>query len=661
MKHKSALLLLLIVAMLTACSDKTPTPTATAPATSTPSPTSQPTNTPTPTETPEPEKLSDVYTNSIRSDIYRIDIPDFDPSFSIDEGHIRDGYVLLRLRDADSVVIRLALFPVLHPELVKYFDVEDYLCNYIPADGGNVLELNPVNGSLNVYSKDFECISRYPAGTGNFFACDKFCRCWYTTEDGYLGYINPFTSDKQLYTSSNFRRVDRILQESEGSIWFLATGGPMISFPVCLNISTGEFKEADGFSTFPTMCGQLATYYSPNYWYYSFISDFSTIYSFEKNDDFDSFWDCNNENALAVHYLSDYVDDTFIYDENFSVFNLQNGGLVSSVTTDLFDTSTSLTILSLMDDNTVLFTSSKDNLSTLYLWDFSGVKAEASPSFYSFTNESIDSEIEKKATALKDKYFINLYYDCDRLTFLSDDTGYLLFEPAEKITLMNSLDSLAKIMAQYPENFFNEVLGNTWNSFDIYLSDGISATSTNMYPYPSAFVTNRNNCIIMCINLSALQSGGDTNFAHEIMHVMEYRINEYCVSVHKAVMGYWDEHLVPAEYPYFFSTVDADGVPFDDPTSTVLSGDPDPWFIDTYARSNEKEDRARVIEYMLIGNAEYFRGQHLRNKALFLTAVIREVFPSFKAAEEPILWEKLLGIDGPKLSDYEFRTIYGAE
>lgn len=66
------------------------------------------------------------------------------------------------------------------------------------------------------------------------------------------------------------------------------------------------------------------------------------------------------------------------------------------------------------------------------------------------------------------------------------------------------------------------------------------------------------------------------------------------------------------------------------------------YFVDTYAMSYAKEDRARILEYaMTEGNAQRFASPHLQKKLKLLCTGIREAF-GLEKSTETFLWEQYL-------------------
>lgn len=650
MKRKLLFVVIFLAFVLTACSSRRSSTTPTVTPTQASSPSQEVTDTPSPTQALS--GLAGAYPVRLREDIYSVSLPEIQSDYIFDSGEIRDDYVLLKIRsDSEPSASRLVLFPIYHPELAKTFEIKESYNYYKLADKGTVVEALPEKSTLNIYSSSFELTTSVNIGMRSLICCDGSGRCWYMSNMGFLGYYDTASQETKVFDSCSYKNCESFLHEEDGSIWFLVTGFAPFQIPVRVDLKSGDIYEAPLYPLTPAMVGPTAIYNSQNYWYYAHIDSLSDLYSFRKSDSNESIYASNEQTAISALRANSLIDDVFTYSEKFTAFRLNNGGTFSSLTTDLFDNRTHLSLLSLSSNDMVLFTSEKDGKTKLYIWDLGDSAPEPDPTFHKINTQKFEQEAASKIAKLKEKYGVNIYYDQDSLSGIADT--YEMFATDNYILLMNGLDELEDCMSEYPENFFREVLGHTMDSLEIYLTDGFRAVYSNEVQNPSAYVTGRDTAIIFCIDLNSAQNNFNSSFAHEIMHIMEYRITEYSQDNNKDISVYWYQELNSPDYPYFFGATDENGNQNTDPTATAMGGDPDAWFIDTYARTNPFEDTARVIEHMYLQNSHLFTSEHLKVKGQFLIAVLREVFPSIKASKEPILWEKMLGIDGPSINDYD--------
>lgn len=646
MKNKLLFLSIFLTFALTACSFGHSEPTAVT------TPTQAVTSTPSPTAVPVPSTLSEAYPDKLREDIYTVSLSAIPSGYTVDGGEIRDGYVLLQLISNGDVSNHcLILFPIFRPELAKTFEVKEPYSFYKLIDGGKVAEALPDSQILNIYSDSFELIDSKETGVWSLAGSDASGRLWYLDSNGCISFYNPGTGESKVFDTYSYRGCSDVLYEESDSVFFLVRVNAPFQIPIQVNTATGEITETSPNSLVPEVVGPVAAFTSPSSWYFSFVNNISRIYCFKKSKLNESLIKANTKTALSVLSESTFEDDTIFYSYEYRAFSLENGGTVSTLTTELFDNTTEVRILSLSGDDLVLFTTSKDNLQTLHIWDCSGDASEKAPSFHVFDADSFSQEIEAKASSLEEKYGVEIYYDEESLIGITD--YYECFGSTDSIFIMNGIEELERCMEEYPENFFRETLCSTWSTLEIYFSSGFRPLYPDQVQHPTSFVTVRENSLVLCIDLNYAQSNYNAIFAHELTHVMEYRINEYASNIGKDIWQYWYLKLNSPDYDYFFRTVDDNGYELTDPTATAKGGDPDAWFVDTYGRSNQREDRARIIEYMYLQRGDLFESENLKAKGRFLISVIREVFPSIGACKEPVLWEKLLGTDGPAFSDYD--------
>lgn len=622
-------------------------------ATSTPVPTQAVTETPAPTAPLVPTTLSEAYPEKLRDDIYSVILPAVSSDYAIEEGELRDGYVLLHLRNIyESEHKTLVLFPLYQPGLAKTFEISENYSIYKLSEAGKIIEALPEKGILNIYSDSFELADSVNTDIRSLTDCDSAGRIWYLNASGFICYYDTLTKETKAFDSCSYKICSSILHEEADSLWFLVRGNAPFEFPVQISLSSDEITEASFYQLTPEIYGPVASYNSQSSWYFAYVNDLSKLYSFRKENLNENLCRSNEKTAISALCQSTLEGDIIYYSDEYRAFRLENGGTVSTLTTSLFDNRTSIRLLTLSSNDMVLFTASKDDKQSLFIWDFSETSAEKKPSFHTIDANDFNREIASKAASLEEKYGVEIYYDDESL--LNVTCYYDMFASTDSIALLNSLEELERCMAEYPENFFRETLGTTRSALEIYLSDGFRPLYMDQVQHPTSFVTVRENSLVLCIDLNHAQSGYSSTFAHELMHIMEYRINEYATNSKKDILTYWNLSLNSPDYDYFFQTVDAEGHELTDPTATAKGGDPDAWFIDTYGRSDPLEDRARIIEYMYLQKAELFESENLKAKGRFLISVIREVFPSIGSCTEPVLWEKLLGTDGPAFSDYDF-------
>lgn len=678
MKRKTLIAAVLFAVLLTACQNRTtsiptsvssptpalssenPTPTDVARPSDTPTPTEaplptsseDPAETPTPTSVVESVKLSDTYSSEKKDNVYRVNLPNIPADWSIDEGEIRDGYILLRLRTPEPVKIVLALAPILNPEEVKFFDVENYSDVYRLANDGQIIEVLADSNSISLRSGSFEKIAGIDSGINSFAGCDSKNRCWYLTDDGCPAYINLATSDSYVFSGENYLYADSLLYEDGDDIYLAVSGGPLVSFPIRINLITKKIDSEMAFVTLPEPVGPYVSYFSNNDWYYSKLTNLSKLYTFRKSDINETLWKCADNVAITSIYNFDFLAQNSSATVTFNVIDLTCGGISDQLTSDPFGDDASLSLLSLSDDGLVLFISVQDDKTALYIWDIRNLSAQPDESFSVIDADSINSKAKQIANNIQSEYGVRVFYDEASLDGANE--SYECIPCSDDFTLLTGLSDLYNCLSEYPKNFFNDTIGNFRDSLDFYICDGFISLFEEQVSTPSAFASYRDNSLVVCIAVRSMQDDFESTLVHEMMHIMDDRIDEYSKAHSQDILEYWRTNFSSDEYPYYYSYVDENGYELSDTAGTVLSDDPNAWYIDAYSRANPAEDRARVLQYMYRGDSSYFESKNLQDKGIFLITVIRKVFPSIAECDEPVLWEKMFGIDDIDFSNYNF-------
>lgn len=227
--------------------------------------------------------------------------------------------------------------------------------------------------------------------------------------------------------------------------------------------------------------------------------------------------------------------------------------------------------------------------------------------------------------------------------------GYCGKPETDSLIIHLALESLLTFTRQYPKGIFREMVTEPVEEIRIFLSGPLSPDGPESLGSASGFTGAEGEVRVLVMNLDYAMD--DLYFrqtlAHEFMHAMEDRIFacEEADGIH--YLGYW-ESFEPGEDAYYYSYFDEDGLEVSDPAYTAAS-DLQAWevsFLDSYSRTFPHEDRARVLEYLYAGaDSEYaylFQEGELRDKAMYLCAVIRQCYPSCREAES-LPWESLVG------------------
>lgn len=233
---------------------------------------------------------------------------------------------------------------------------------------------------------------------------------------------------------------------------------------------------------------------------------------------------------------------------------------------------------------------------------------------------SYEEAISEDVKLIQDQ--INYYQDYYNVVInLVDDIN--LSDSTYDIDLVNSnystieaLDLLGDYFKVFDKDFFNRFYENNMNGLKIYLASDIDK-SGNSYGNSEivGLFFKQNNSYIIVIDINSNESLAKIAF-HETMHAIE----EY-LRLNNVYFRNWD-----SLNPYGFSY---SGSYSTDAYSDVLGNNTNRnnvYFLDNYARSSAVEDRARMFEFICLGN-DFSRFPRLYEKANYLKEVIFKYFP----------------------------------
>ena len=130
----------------------------------------------------------------------------------------------------------------------------------------------------------------------------------------------------------------------------------------------------------------------------------------------------------------------------------------------------------------------------------------------------------------------------------------------------------------------------------------------------------------------ATEEFSDSHLAHEFMHIIDYRLNQYYASVHRDLENEWARLSPWWAYDSWLTEKQEEEV----------TG----YFVSLYARTNSTEDRAETFQRLFDSEEPveealwYAENPGVQAKAAYLVKIIRAAFPSVQAVEQA-WWEKL--------------------
>ena len=613
-------------------------------------PTEQPTSSPTPTSTPTPtpdpmlsRKLSDLYEEEYTDSLYHIS-----PSWKIEGGEaysgcVRDGYVLLSISTSSSAgyEVQYSVFPILGPERVVHGSIPD-VSEYRLGPDGTVYGFR-YGGTVIQRKRNRADDVLWDFGEEVYFLGISEDGTLWVVGDGFLAGYNFETRHEERYEGFTKLYDDRILREEDTVIYFSLHNKFGRQQMYRLDRVKGEITPYEESVAHAEFFAETIVYDSEYGYYVAPLSAPEDISCFAKKRGSESVLQCINGRFLTYCFET-FQDGDMDFVDYFRVIDTENGAEYGEFGTDLiYDRYWTVQYIGLSEEGYFLFFAYEgEGNEELYLYDFSERKAEADPTYRKYNLAEENPEAYEIARRMEEEFpGVRVYYDEFRLGFFRD--SYLLTPCYDNAMLTEFMLRLEEFLKQYPAGFLQELSGEKKGGLDIFLCGGFTRISDSSIETPAACANRYRDRLALCMGVQYISSI-EQNVVHELMHLSEHRIEEYEEANNCRILGYWDVELNSPDYPYKNSYLDEYGNMISDYSGTTVTDVSKAWFIDAYAKSAPTEDRARVLEYLYLDYDWDFQSEGLRNKAKFLTAVLREVFPSVMVCDYPVLWERMFGV-----------------
>ena len=197
-------------------------------------------------------------------------------------------------------------------------------------------------------------------------------------------------------------------------------------------------------------------------------------------------------------------------------------------------------------------------------------------------------------------------------------------------------------LSDFPESFIAELFSDTGKGncteFIMCLTGNLDPTEygSTSDPIAYAYYTDVTQFIVVDIDY---YYGMRSTIAHELMHAIDRYLS--------AVTDYntypdWGKYL-PKKFKYNNSYVDSYGNDYSD-TKYTMWGTSDTYFIDSYSKTFDLEDRARLFENMFTADeySTFLDYPHILDRMGYLASVIRANFTSVSGSDEIPIWERCL-------------------
>ena len=241
------------------------------------------------------------------------------------------------------------------------------------------------------------------------------------------------------------------------------------------------------------------------------------------------------------------------------------------------------------------------------------------------------AQLRQKADELETTYGVTIWIGEECQTEFWDFRAELITDWEE---ISQELDSLEIALASYPENFFRQLKFDYVQGIQIHLVQNLEATTGDRVGGSySAFAQQMGDHYMV---VSDILVTNEYTYYHEFSHVIDRYLESDSWQREDALYsedGWSALNPDGFDYTYYYGG-DFSWYDYDYHSR---------WFIDSYATTFPTEDRARVMEYAMMGHSGwYFEGNDgLISKLDYYSRCIRDAFDT-TLWPEVTLWEQYL-------------------
>lgn len=277
----------------------------------------------------------------------------------------------------------------------------------------------------------------------------------------------------------------------------------------------------------------------------------------------------------------------------------------------------------------------------LMFWDMSTEVSGTNLSFKELQEETlpegtVSQELYTIAKAIGYKHEIEIRI-ADQMD--EDYNDYRVEAMLDEQQIGRALDLIGEELMIYPEGYFSQLLYGSVREIEIHLAGELTNLSmpegeVNGFTSYAGFAQTRNGKAVIVLDVR--EGDAMANYLHhELFHLLDDKLAFDAMIREDAV--YSEEKwlkLNPKGFEYAESTFVL--------PDEIYNEEYDVWFIDLYSRTTAREDRARIMEYAMIGDYNMFiSAPHRQAKLEYLNKCIRDSFDTFGWPDKTV-WEETL-------------------
>lgn len=331
----------------------------------------------------------------------------------------------------------------------------------------------------------------------------------------------------------------------------------------------------------------------------TYTNNLIKVYNIETND-YKEFSSPKDDIESKLITISNNYNLYILENKTIDIHNLYNKNNIKQI--DLYKVKENIKTIYVSMTNLYLITNNY-----IYVYDLSSIESVESDTVNSYENNLINNKINY----FKTNYNITVSFDVNP----SLHSNYEISKMTNYNEIINAISYVEDYLLMFNKDFFYRFNELNMNGLNIYLASDIKASKDgyNLTDVVGlSFQKNNTYIIVAKANNNLIKV-----LSHETMHTIDNYLSLNGYSIDK-----WNNLNVDGfTYPhkYYINEVFTD-------TLTNYENKEDVYFVDAYARSSEKEDRARIFEQICLGKniSEY---PNLYNKERYLKEEIANLFP----------------------------------
>lgn len=252
---------------------------------------------------------------------------------------------------------------------------------------------------------------------------------------------------------------------------------------------------------------------------------------------------------------------------------------------------------------------------------------------------AVSQALYERAAAIGAKYGVTVAIADQCRTEFGDHAAQ---SSSDEALIAEALDTVELALSRYPEGFLQQLLCGNMQSLELHLTGTIRRTDQNEGDEGfTGFVgcaQIEESYAAVAVDIAQPWSTEKTLY-HEIMHVINHRLS---FDANLRAEAKYSEEAWNALNPEGFTYAER----LTDLPADFNQGGWEAWFVDDYSRTYGKEDRARIMEYAMVGDVFMFKSaQGRQQKLAYLCECIRDCFDT-TGWPEKTRWEETLEKSG---------------